>query len=158
MTDEATKRLVEMDKAFTACSVSMTQFDIIPPVRNPKIRHDSMGSGDFMASRGNRRHPGIDIEISHDGEEIIMPLKNAIVIREFFPYPADTIRRGVEVGNDMFICRIHYVQPDMSLIGKEVAQGEVIGHAQDIREKYGHMMKMHVHFECLINLGWTLPC
>ena len=39
-----------------------------------------------------------------------------------------------------------YFQPDRSLIGKRVVQGEVIGTARDIAEKYPGITP-HVHLE-----------
>jgi len=149
--------MADLDKTLMKVSMTSGGRMIIPPVRNPRIRHDGMGSGDFMANRGKRKHPGLDLEIDEEGQDIIMPLKKAIVIREFFPYYGVPFWRGVEVGNEMFICKIHYSIPIMDLIGKEVPQGEVIAHAQDISRKYSYQMKKHIHWECFLNLTGTLP-
>jgi hypothetical protein len=160
MANEMLQRMSDLDKILSTVSMTSGSREIISPIKNLRIRYDSMGSGDFMAPRGNRKHTGIDIEVDAEGEKVAMPLKNGIVIREFFPYFGDSSWRGVEVGNEMFICRLHYVIPITDLIGKEISQGDVIGHTQDISKKYKNIsplknlqMKNHIHFECFINLS-----
>lgn len=125
--------LVSTKKAFAAL------------VRNQKIRGcDGFGCGNFGASRGNRSHNGIDIEVAK-GQSILSPISGEIT-RFPFPYANDKTLTGIEIINPEFSVKVFYVVPGVR-IGTFVRQGQRIAIAQDVAAKYGTGMTNHIHLE-----------
>lgn len=119
---------------------------VISPTKSDKIRNDSAGSGYFGAPRGGRLHDGVDFTCVQ-GQDVYSPITGTLV-REAYPYAGDLRWSGcLIVGPDITI-KMFYMRPDRGLIGKEVQQGQVIGTAQGISNKYaGQGMTDHIHFQ-----------
>lgn len=117
------------------------------PMRLLKIhtlREDSSGSGRFGASRGNRTHKGVDLEVTK-GEEVYSPF-SGVIVRTTRPYADDAKYKGIVLKSDSGIeMKIFYMNPSVS--SGRVSKGQVIGYAQAISEKYGGSMKDHIHVE-----------
>lgn len=107
------------------------------------IRNDEMGQGHWGAPRGDRIHKGVDFK-SVSGQEVIAPFDLTI---ERISRPNVSYLSGIAFKNEYSKGNMWYFTPDVSLIGKEVKQGEVIGHAQALREYYGPKMTNHIHFQ-----------
>lgn len=115
-----------------------------------KIRNDSQGDGFFGASRGRRRHNGIDILVT-PGSAVYCPIEG-VMLRMAYPY-------GTARGNDQwegcaiigvgdhrgYEVKIFYMRP--FVIGDYLFPGDVIGVAQDISRKYNPSMMDHLHVE-----------
>lgn len=108
------------------------------------IRSDSEGDGRYGASRGSRRHNGVDFECDK-GQDILAP-HDMVIVRESFP-KAGSPMTGIAWKNGKSTGRLWYFRPTASLIGKAVKEGDVIGVAQSVSEDYGlPNMKDHVHY------------
>lgn len=109
---------------------------------------DPFGSGRYGAPRGKRVHRGVDF-ICEPGQEIVCPIGGlsgvVSVVREAKPY-ADTPYSGLLLKTETIVIKMFYFKPKMSLIGDFIAQGDVIGTAQDIAGRY-HGMTSHIHLE-----------
>ena len=107
------------------------------------IRSDAMGSGHYGALRGARTHRGTDY-ICYPGEPVYSPI-SGLVVRESRPY-TDTYS-GLLIRNSQIELKIFYFSPDLSLVGSYVKEGDAIGVAQDISQKYGDAMTPHIHVQ-----------
>lgn len=116
------------------------------------IRSDPAGSGHFGASRGGRKHEGLDF-LCDPGQIIKAPIKGKMVSAR--PYADDTFYVGCRIWGAMWMSKMFYFEPYAKLVGENVLAGEAIGIAQDISQKYGGDMKPHVHVE-LYKLNPTL--
>lgn len=105
---------------------------------------DPFGCGHFGATRGNRKHKGVDI-LFEPNEDVLSPIYG-VVTRYAYPYANDTTYKGIEIQNERFTVKIFYVLPTIH-IGKHINAGDVIGKAQNIAKKYGATMQNHVHIE-----------
>jgi len=122
------------------------------PITSPyqKIRNDSQGDGFFGASRGRRRHNGIDILVS-SGSAVYCPIEG-VMFRMAYPYGTS---RGngqwegcviVGVGDYQgYEVKIFYMRP--FVMGDYLFPGDIIGVAQDISRKYSPSMMDHLHVE-----------
>lgn len=111
---------------------------------------DPKGCGDFGASRGSRKHIGLDIK-AVPGEVIFSPISGKVT-RFPFPYGTDLSFTGIEIVNDQFLVKIFYMKANV-LANSNVKQGQVIGNAQDIAKKHGGGMINHIHLEVYDNTG-----
>ena len=121
-----------------------------------KIRDcDPLGCGYFGASRGSRKHGGIDVIVSK-GDNILSPISGKIT-RHGFPYAGDSKYQLIEVVNATYKAKLMYVEP-LTPVGTSVVAGQVIAKAQDISEKHGSEMIPHVHVEVyqMKNGDWNL--
>jgi len=119
---------------------------MISPTGNNTIRMDSLGSGKYGARRKNRYHKGVDYECL-PGEYVFAPISGNIS-REAIPYANKEYSGCVIVGKLQTI-KMFYFKFDKSLIGKQVAQGDIIGTAQDISKLHGSEMLPHIHVEII---------
>ena len=109
------------------------------------IRNDSEGSGEYGASRGSKLHNGIDY-LCDEGQEIIAPF-NMTILRKAYTNK-DMQMTGIEWSKGKTTGKMFYFEPDMSLIGRFVQIGTVIGKAQSVSNYYGlPAMKNHIHFQ-----------
>jgi len=104
---------------------------------------DKWGSGAHGASRGTRRHNGVDF-ICEPGQSVVSPITGTVV-RVARPY-ADSPFSGVLIENAQISIKMFYLLPDMKLIGQEVPKGRFVGVAQDIAVKYPGIMP-HIHLQ-----------
>lgn len=115
---------------------------------NRKRGCDAGGCGHFHASRGNRLHLGVDF-LAYAGEEIFAPV-SGVVARIGNVYQDEQYKlielRG-SGANKVF--KIMYVSPFV-VAGDRVKRGDLIGWAQNIREKFPDVQN-HIHVELFIN-------
>lgn len=111
------------------------------------VRVDYEGDGNYGASRskGKRRHRGIDY-LCAQGQDIVAPF-NMKITRVSIPI-VNSPMTGIAWESGASEGRMWYFKPFKSVIGQEVAEGEVIGIAQSVSQHYGLPgMKDHVHFQ-----------
>lgn len=112
---------------------------------------DQYGSGEFGASRGKRKHNGVDF-ICNPGENIFFPFDSGMIIRIANPYANDPRYSGVYIeatdNNCYYTCKIFYMEPWYGKINRvvDIYKGEVIGVAQNISERYPGIIN-HVHLQ-----------
>ncbi len=119
------------------------------PVLNGTIRKkDKWGEGHYGASRGNRKHNGIDI-VAQLGKDVLSPIEGKVV-RVSYPYASDLsyagllidglgVHKGIEV-------KIFYMKPSPNIVGKTVRPGQKIGSVQNLSPKYPGITN-HIHIE-----------
>jgi murein DD-endopeptidase MepM/ murein hydrolase activator NlpD len=113
-----------------------------------EMRNDSAGGGSFGASRGNRQHKGIDI-IAEEGQNFFAPF-DGFLTRTYNVYKSGLNYKGIEIKNESGLkVKIMYVNPDYSLIGKNVKKGAKLGTAANIKNRYTNSptMQNHLHIE-----------
>jgi murein DD-endopeptidase MepM/ murein hydrolase activator NlpD len=118
----------------------------------PQVRGtDDYGSGAYGASRGNRKHNGLDFIVLPKQE--VFALNDGIVTKLGYPYADDLRYRYVEVtDSDENRLRYFYVDPGVSK-GAKLLKGAVIGTAQDLGRRYsrnGKTITPHIHFEVIL--------
>jgi len=120
---------------------------LVNPTGGPVRHNDAWGSGEFMARRSHGKHQGVDL-VCNPGQEVLTPV-DGVFKRKLFVYNNDLRWTGLEIAFEKGIVKLFYVDPDTSLLGKDMIAGEVIGTAQNISEKYGNNGTMipHVHIE-----------
>lgn len=107
---------------------------------------DSWGSGAYGASRGSRKHKGIDYA-AYPGTEVCTPVGGKVT-KLGYPYGDDLTFRYVEVtAEDGYRHRFFYVYPRVGR-GDEMAAGDVVGIVQDSTSRYKGITN-HVHYEIL---------
>ena len=91
-----------------------------------------------------RRHDGADYR-SRPGQPVVSP-SDGHVQRVSAPYKDDARYSGLLIrGSDGNAVNLWYVAPDAGVVGTDVAAGDRVGVAQDLRAKYGAAMTNHVH-------------
>lgn len=136
------------------------------------IRNDQAGSGFYGASRGGRRHNGIDFA-AQPGSILLSPIAG-VITRLGWPYSGDTLYRYIQVtardcphpkygprvtyspsnlgkchkcGIDHLAHRFFYVRPLVES-GQSIEVGDALGVVQDVTKKYNSPdMLPHVHYE-----------
>ncbi len=113
---------------------------------------DVWGEGHFGASRGSRKHKGLDFKIK-SGDPVYAPFP-CKVIRHGFPYSDDSSYRLIEVqgiaGYRDYTAKIMYVI-DLPAIGSQFEAKQKICNADDLSRRYDVHMTNHVHFELYAN-------
>lgn len=116
---------------------------IIPPIRG----NDAYGSGFFGASRGHRKHNGVDVAC-YKGSEILS-VTPGVVTKIGYPYRQSDAKkkhyRYVEVTQDGKRFRYFYISPLVSK-GDVVQSGTVLGIAQGLLSVYPSITD-HIHVE-----------
>lgn len=108
---------------------------------------DAKGCGYYGASRGTRKHVGIDF-VTVVGEPIYAPVSGKVTR---LPYAAsDLVHRGIEIKTGNEVHQLFYIKPSVP-VGTYVKKGQIIGTADDLRKKYGSSMTNHVHHEIEVN-------
>lgn len=109
---------------------------------------DPQGSGAFGASRGSRKHKGLDL-LAEAGQIIKAPFDLKIV-KHGIVYNSTSQFKYVEFEGlgllSVFRIRLMYVQSDIS-VGQKVAKGSNLGICQNIAAYHGGGMKNHLHLE-----------
>lgn len=101
---------------------------------------DKAGSGAFGASRGKRKHEGLDI-LTTLGEPVYAPF-NLKFLRIAYPY-ADKSYSGALYESDIFKLKIFYMKP---IDETSFKKGDVIGYSENISLKYPDA-QTHIHLE-----------
>ena len=125
-------------------------------VDNQEFRDcDPQGCGHFGASRGSRKHNGVDV-ITTPNQLIKSPISGKIT-RYPFPDADDLSKKGIEIINDTYKVKIFYVVGIVP-INTVVSAGQNIAKAQDITTKYSAGMTNHAHVETYKKVGnkWVL--
>jgi hypothetical protein len=128
-------------------------FYIISPTGLGPRPTDDFGSGAFHASRGSRLHSGVDY-MCVPGQDVKAPISGTIT-RESRPY-GDKYSGCVLKDTDIQMRIWYFKFIDRKLIGTYVKQGDVIGTAQDISNKYNTKEKFmipHIH----VQIDWISP-
>jgi hypothetical protein len=117
------------------------------PTDTNQIRSDSQGSGKYGARRKSRIHLGEDfIWKDFDVHNMVyMPIDGKIV-RISKPF-ANKELFGVFIQGRRMALNLFYFNVIPRLIDYRVAEGEVIGYGQDLREHYGPEMTPHIHLQ-----------
>jgi murein DD-endopeptidase MepM/ murein hydrolase activator NlpD len=102
------------------------------------------GCGSFGASRGDRKHNGLDI-VTTPGQTIFSPISGKVT-RFPYPYAGDLNYTGIEIINSSYKVKIFYMKSTVA-IGTQVTKGQAIGVSQNIAAKYSTQMTNHVHIE-----------
>ena len=108
---------------------------------------DEWGSGAYGAPRGDRTHRGIDIVTTH-GQVITAPF-DGIMVRRADPYEDDPAYTGclLRRESDGLEIKLFYIE---NLSTGAVSEGQKIGTAQDIAQKYPGITN-HIHLEVWLN-------
>ena len=114
-----------------------------------KIRKcDSKGCGSFGASRGSRKHEGIDLVLD-SGDKFLSPVDGKVT-KIGFPYADDLNFRYVQVTDkDDKKHRFFYLSPSVVMFQK-VKVSTILGYGQTLKTRY-HGITDHVHYEVKIN-------
>lgn len=114
---------------------------------------DPEGCGHFGASRGSRKHMGVDIA-TKKGQAIFSPI-SGYLNRIAYPYPSDLSYKGIEIiGTGVHInlkVKIFYCTPVIKTGNKVVAGVTKVAISQAINEKYNPKMTNHVHLELYVD-------
>lgn len=110
------------------------------------IRSDAMGDGHYGASRGTRKHEGVDY-LCDPNQDIYAPI-SGVIKRISYPY-ADKSYSGVIIEGKHITVQMFYFEPLSDFIGCEVYQGQTIGFAQDVSKRYNSSMKAHIHLKII---------
>lgn len=109
------------------------------------IRIDSEGSGEYGASRGSRRHNGIDYECNQ-GQYVRAPFD--MTVKRIANPRSNSPLSGIEWVSGKSSGKMFYFKPHKMVIGEDVLEGQVIGVAQSVSQDYGLPgMIDHVHFQ-----------
>lgn len=108
---------------------------------------DAFGSGAYLASRGRRKHRGIDFACIKGSK--ILSLTNGIVSKIGYPYNPNDYKKGhlryVQVTHDGMDVRYFYIDPAVK-VGNTIRRWEVIGSVQGLTDIYPGITD-HFHFE-----------
>lgn len=116
------------------------------PVEGGLRRLDTWGSGAFGASRGSRKHQGLDLVVDKGGA--IRAPSGGEIVREARPYPNDNRYSGVLLRLDDGVeLKIFYIEGWQR---GRIERGDKIGIAQDLRKKYAKITN-HVHVEAFVD-------
>lgn len=114
---------------------------------------DKQGCGAYGASRGGRKHNGVDIVVE-EGDQI-RAFRAGIVSKIGYPYNPNDSKKGhyryVEVAVGSRRHRYFYVEPGVRK-GESVEAGQVIGKAQGLTKLYPGITD-HIHFEIKLDDG-----
>ena len=127
-------------------------------IRPPTRGTDKWGSGAYRASRGDRKHNGIDIAC-YAGSVILSP-HYGTVSKIGYPYDPNDPKKGhlryvqvTERGG--FLCRYFYVLPDVK-VGDQIMTGDELGVAQGLSNIYEGITD-HIHYEVKLNGVFVNP-
>ncbi len=107
---------------------------------------DKFGCGHYGASRGTRKHTGLDVIIEPD-ENTFSPIDGR-VSKVGYCYNDDLSFRYVEITNSKFVIRVLYIEPLVEL-GDWVKSGDYIGYGQSLQKRYKGITD-HIHVEIKI--------
>lgn len=124
---------------------------MISPTGSNEIRVDAHGDGNYKTPRGDgRTHNGLDL-VCVPGQSIVAPISGKIV-REAYPYAGDLRWSGCLIVNRDEEVKMFYMRLLRGMVGREVDEGDEIGWAQNIANKYTPDMIPHIHLEYKLRL------
>lgn len=114
--------------------------------KNPLRGCDPAGCGHYGASRGNRKHKGIDIHAIPGS--ICLSHIEGVVSKIGYVYAGDMYHKYVQLeAPNGLLFDFFYVEPLVS-VGDKVEYGDELGVVQDVSKKHNAPdMKPHVHFQ-----------
>lgn len=132
-----------------ASSMSLLNDKIQPITKDHDPREcDAYGCGHFGASRGSRKHNGLDVT-TIKGQKIFSPI-TGYLNRLAYPYRSDLSYKGIEIiGEGIhkdFRVKIFYCTPTVA-VKTRLKAGQQVAISQKINDKYSDKMKNHVHLE-----------
>ena len=104
---------------------------------------DTQGCGHYGASRGTRKHNGVDV-LREPGITLYSPVAG-VVTKLGYTYSDDLSFRYVEVTSAGYRFRFFYVYPAVEL-GDSIKAGALIGTTQDLTARYAGIGN-HFHLE-----------
>lgn len=109
---------------------------------------DNYGAGHHGASRGFRKHDGVDY-VSTPGQQVKAPLSGKVT-KISKPYASGIdalVLSGVEIeASDGTKCWLWYMQPATNIVGRVVKAGTtIIGTAKTLQNRYKNGITDHVH-------------
>jgi len=107
------------------------------------VRVDRAGDGHFGTRRRSRSHNGVDW-LCERMQRVKAP-HNGLLVRPTYPYQDDLSYSGVLLAGNHIWSKLWYLQPLKVMLGTWVQQGEDVGVAQDIRERYPEELDMQAH-------------
>jgi RHS repeat-associated protein len=122
----------------------------VNPTGNCPRGRDGQGSGQFQASRGTNRgpHEGTDY-LATAGQDVVAPTAGTITRPVHRVYKTPPYHSGfLLTGFNGYEIKGFYVTLDPSLVGSQVAAGDVLGPSQDLTPRYPGISN-HVHIEIL---------
>ena len=110
---------------------------------------DGQGCGHFGASRGTRKHMGVDMACP-PGTEVGSPVRGQVT-KLGYPYEGDMETRYVQIVAEQYLFRLFYVDPSVA-VGDYVEVGEIVGTSQRL-SSMDRDGTQHVHFEVMNTSG-----
>lgn len=104
---------------------------------------DGHGCGHFGASRGSRKHVGVDLACPP--RTLVYSPVAGTVTKINHMYADDPSYLYVQVTDNGYDFRIYYINP-LVKVGQKVCKRSIIGEAQDLRPRYAGITP-HLHFE-----------
>jgi|SRR3990167_2542777 len=110
----------------------------------PVRQSDKYGDGKYLASRGDRKHNGVDFAC-YPGTSILSNC-NGLVTKIGYPYASDPSYKYVEIKDASgYSLRYFYLNPFVNK-DDEVKEGQVIGTVQSLQNRYPGITG-HCHLE-----------
>lgn len=126
-----------LDKAYFFCPIEYKHDTII-------IRHDSYGSGDFMAERsGLRRHNGIDLQ-AKIGEPVLAVRGGKVIEARFHRGMGNYVELSHPGGHTTIYGHLSKIEARQ---GQAVRQGDKIGEVGKTGNANHRSIMPHLHFE-----------
>jgi len=120
------------------------------PVKILEFRgNDPTGYGHYGASRGTRKHKGVDV-LSTAGEDVMSPISGEITKYGFVyanPKADKPKMRYVEITGAMYRVWIMYSTLEHFSVGDRIFEGDVFGIAQNVSDYWGGAMRNHLHVQ-----------
>ena len=130
--------------------------DIISPLLHTVLRgNDPTGHGDYGASRGTRKHKGVDV-LAEVGTLVCSPI-TGFITKFGYAYKDNKKLRYVEIKGNTYRFRLFYTDLLYGRIGQRIMKGEKIGRVQNIAAHWGGGMRNHLHISCWKNGLLTDP-
>ena len=115
-------------------------------IQPPKRISDNWGSGHYGASRGDRKHVGVDFACYPNSA--VFPEKAGRVTKVGYCYNDDLSFRYIEIEDSHGdFARYFYVEPTGAIeVGQLVYHKTILGHSQKRGDRYAGITE-HVHLE-----------
>jgi murein DD-endopeptidase MepM/ murein hydrolase activator NlpD len=99
-----------------------------------EVRNDNWGEGSFGSRRGSKFHDGLDIVVELG--DSIYSMIDGVIEKVDYPYASDLNWTGIQISNHYVRTEIWYMSPRIDKNNLFVKEGDLIGTAQDISQKY----------------------